>query len=112
MPRRRIGTRYFGVTYAKATAAPIARAASPEGNEYEEGCAMIVSGAGRTAGALTKASNGRGRRTMTFRISVITHASTMPRTTVAVAAMPRRFSPRERRRRKARIHQKKPFQFR
>jgi len=73
---------------------------------------MTVSGAGSAPGAFARASNGRGRRTMSLMISVSAHASIIPKTTVAVAAMPRRLSPRERRRRKARIHQKKPSQLR
>src|SRR5438093_13658549 len=89
MPSKRIGTRYFGVTYANATAAPIARAASPDGNEYDEGCAMTVSGAGNAPGAFASASNGRGRRTTSLISSSIAQASTIANTTVAVAAMPR-----------------------
>ena len=92
--------------------APIARAASPDGKEYEDGCATTVSGAGSAEGAFASASNGRGRRTTSLISSSIAHASIIPNTTVAVAAMPRRLTPRERRRRNARIHQKKPFQFR
>ena len=72
---------------------------------------MTVSGADSGPGAFARASNGRGRRTTTFAISVKAHEVRIASTTVPVAAIPRRFSPRERRRRNARIHQKKPSQF-
>src|SRR5207247_10447758 len=98
MPSNRIGTRYFGVTYANATAAPIARAASPDGNEYDEGCAMTVSGAGSGPGAFARASNGRGRRRTTFAIAVDAHAVRTASTTAPDAAAPGRSPPREPRR--------------
>ena len=73
---------------------------------------MTVSGAGNGPGAFARASNGRGRWTTNFRSSVNHHEVSNAATTVPVAAMPRRFRPRDLRRRNARIHQKNPFQFR